>query len=248
MEDLNFKLLNLDFIREEKIYKSVLCSIDLNEINYYIKYDNYLSETELENICHNMISNRYKEFVIGRIASKIALQQILPKFHYLQWHLSAGVFSQPVVNGPGALGVSITHTHDAVMAIAFQLEHPLGIDLENTSIKTDASVIFEYCTAEEKKEAINTFNNEQFAALKLWTCKESLSKILCIGMMAPFKFLELNNISINSMKSTSRFEHFQQYQSETWLGEKNVFSISFPANSKLVTNDTNWEEWRLCFL
>lgn len=246
-DELPLKWLKLKFTRAEKKYGAVLCGMQLNEAIDAVDHNLYLHNAELDYAQGELSTKRRREFIAGRIVSKLALQQLLPKYGYLQWQISRGVFTQPIVEGPGALGICITHTAEIVVAIAYPLAHQIGIDIESIPPEIATSIIFEHCSKSEIEQAILSMESESRAALKLWTCKESLSKILGTGLMTPFHFYELNDFKYSSPVHNSKFVHFPQYQSNSWFGKQHCLSISFPANSAFQCSDEAWEDWRSFF-
>jgi 4'-phosphopantetheinyl transferase EntD len=243
-----FNSMKIKFVRNESEFPCVLCSIDLLSFSIAAQELALLNDPEITFLNDEMVPARRNEFIAGRLVAKNALHELSPQHLPKDWTLHRGVFSQPVVEGPEAFNICLSHTKNTVVAIAYPQAHPVGVDLEMIEQGPNSDLIFEHCTDLEKKLAIDVFGNRDLAALKLWTSKESLSKILHTGLMTNFTLFELSAIKGAEKEWNSTFLHFPQYRSQSWQGKSQFLTLSYPANSVLSKEPSEWRNWSSQFL
>ena len=181
---------------------------------------------------------RKKDFLLGRYAAKQALLQLVPGASHAAIHIKPGVFQQPVVNGQGYehLSVCITHSGTYAAAIVFPTGHPLGIDLE----WHDDAHVETLSTQVSQKElppahlSLSAAQPEVERYTRVWTVKESLSKILKCGLTTPFSIFELKADPIKEPGVWSGgFENFDQYRFVSLASEKISFALVHPGRTKV---------------
>jgi phosphopantetheinyl transferase len=178
---------------------------------------------------------RKKDYLLGRYAAKRALLSLSPTPSAPEIHIRPGVFQQPVVIGPGCeeLSACITHSGAFAAAIAFPTGHPLGIDIEwhdnavletlKQHVETHELPPTELCTSEAERY------------IRVWTVKESLSKILQCGLTTPFSVLKLRADPIPNRRAWSgEFENFSQYRFISLSSPKLSFALVHPRRTKVV--------------
>ena len=178
---------------------------------------------------------RKKDFLLGRYAAKRALHDLTHTGSAPAIHIRSGVFQQPVVSGPGCeqLSVCITHSGSVAAAIAFPTGHPLGIDIEwhdNTLLETLSNHIrahelppAELCASEAERYT------------RVWTVKESLSKILQCGLTTPFWVFNLCGDPVSTPGVwQGGFENFGQYRFISLCSQKLSFALVHPGRTTVV--------------
>ena len=77
-------------------------------------------------------ARRQVSYLLGRYAAKIALSTVLVEPDLKAIEIERGVFEQPIVHcgRNGGWDVTISHTEDLAVALAYPAGHPMGIDLE----------------------------------------------------------------------------------------------------------------------
>lgn len=151
------------------------------------------SEKELD-LCR-LVGRRRLEFLLGRVAAKRALVALNEGGRANDWNIRYGVFRQPVVDGPGpARAVSISHSGERAVAVAFDQGLLCGVDLE--TLRDGSQAAIESQMSEADLELLAQLDLPYGHALTLgWSVKESVSKALRIGLLAPFKSFGLSHIS-----------------------------------------------------
>ena len=109
---------------------AVICCVPVGEWSTWL---DSLHPCELEQLGRARSDKRRAEFVSGRHAAKRAICSLACSTSWLPSLLiESGVFGQPVVRAEVAaqVGVSIAHSGDFAIALAFDSGHPMGVDLE----------------------------------------------------------------------------------------------------------------------
>ena len=187
---------------------------------------------------------RKKDFLLGRYAAKRALHDlshtdsapaILQTGSAPAIHIRSGVFQQPVVSGPGCeqLSVCITHSGSIAAAIAFPTGHPLGIDIEwhdNALIET----LSNHISAHELPPA-QWCASEAERYTRVWTIKESLSKILQCGLTTPFRIFNLQADPVSTPGVwQGGFENFAQYRFISLGSQRLSFALVHPGRTTVI--------------
>ena len=177
---------------------------------------------------------RKKDFLLGRFAAKRALLCLLPGVSPAAIQIKSGVFQQPIVSGQGYEGfaICITHSADYAAAVAFPGGHPLGIDIEwhdpghLEALKDQISP--------HELPPINHSSAEVERYSRVWTIKESLSKILRCGLMTPFSVFELNADPdpVNDVW-VGGFQNFHQYRFLSLSNKNMSFALVHPGRTKV---------------
>ena len=178
---------------------------------------------------------RKKDYLLGRYAAKRALLSLSSTPSAPEIHIRPGVFQQPVVIGPGCgeLSACTTHSGTFAAAIAFPTGHPMGIDIEwhdnavletlKQHVETHELPPTELCASEAERY------------IRVWTVKESLSKILQCGLTTPFSVLKLRADPIAEGNAWSgEFENFSQYRFISLSSPTLSFALVHPRRTKVV--------------
>jgi 4'-phosphopantetheinyl transferase len=126
------------------------------------------------------------------IAAHALLRLMLSGFAAMapaRWRFAAGPQGKPTVHPDiphGRLQFNLSHTRDAV-ACALALDHPIGVDIENTERPTFSLDLAEsYFAADEVARLRAAAPAEQRAMFfRLWTLKEAAIKALGLGLGVP---------------------------------------------------------------
>lgn len=222
----------LDLVRENRTYVGALCMAlaDPGELNGL--ESTLLSEEELLRFRDFPVEKRRHTFLNGRRAAKLALGELLEGVDPREIRISAGVFTQPVVEHPGRtrLCVSLSHTHAAAAAVAFPEAHPIGIDVEEVHSGRAATMATQFTEAERGLLPDLPLDLEVAHTL-LWTLKEGLSKVLRCGMMAPFPVLEVDHLEVTPPFSACTFGSFHQYKGLALIFPGRALSVVLPKHT-----------------
>ncbi|MFN8371030.1 MAG: 4'-phosphopantetheinyl transferase superfamily protein, partial [Bacteriovoracaceae bacterium] len=186
-------LFNLDLVREKKNIESYIGVANFQKVE-----NHFNNKASLKSIFHSNEINQFnsfpsearkKSFFLGRYAAKIGLRKFLSNYELNQFEIKTGVFNRPIpfYHFPTTIfpEVTITHSHDLALAIAYDHEHVIGIDLEHIP-QIKAEYILKVINPSEKV----IINQVEHIAV-LWTIKEALSKALRCGLTVPFELFEI---------------------------------------------------------
>ena len=192
-------------------------------------HKNFLSEQEKQTYQKFAFPKKQHSYLLGRLSAKLAVRKSLQHTDLQNIIIDSGVFEFPVINQVG-LQVSISHSENKSVSIAFPEKHPMGIDLELIHPEK-AEVVQAYLTNPETNLMVDSLEATE-KKLLLWTAKEALSKVLRTGLMIDFKFLEVEKISQSYSKSWElAFAHFKQYKAISFYFENYLLSIVLPKNT-----------------
>ena len=135
---------------------------------------------------------RRAEFFAGRVAAHEAVRAIgvAEPFEVLA-QVGGEDVGRPVLQPPGGVAVSISHSSGQAVAIAARGE-PLGVDLESASLSPDASFAREAFAEGELARWDIVPPALQPARLALaWAAKEAVLKVWGVGLRAPLGLIGL---------------------------------------------------------
>lgn len=225
-------LLNLR--RESLSYTGCLSLVAGTLEDLFLLRSSYLSPGESARFDSSSVERRRFSFLSGRIAAKSALKGINPALDLTAVDIVEGVFSQPVVHAPDMPGHQVTISHTAGLggAIAFPEEHPMGLDIESVRPEGDPTIRSQMTEKEKGFHASLPFAPSTGYAL-VWSMKESLSKVLKCGLMAPFNILELGTMDATQTVILGSFTNFSQYKVLSVVIGDTVVSITLPKRTEL---------------
>jgi 4'-phosphopantetheinyl transferase len=198
-----------------------------------------LGETETAYFSSLPSARRQASYLLGRCAAKIALSALLSEPNLRAIEIERGVFEQPIVrcDGNGGWDVTISHTEDLAVALAYPAGHPMGIDLERIDPRQHETILSQLSEREIGWLSLRSAEKLQFASA-LWAAKESLSKVLRTGLMANIRVYDLAEFNlVDSRVWEGLFQNFAQYKARVWSGSKHVLSITLPKRSTLVLGE-----------
>ncbi len=163
-------------------------------------------------------NRRKHSYLLGRVASKQALSQVVTTQKPESVFVDSGIFQFPVVKYIHNLNIQVTisHCEDIGLALAFPEAHPLGIDIEKIE-ESKVEAIKSQMTSKEKTMISAMEIPLNSAYTMLWTIKESLSKILKTGLMTDFKFFEVDSLLPDGNNYIATFAHHGQYKAVSRL-------------------------------
>ena len=205
---------------------------------------NYADFDFLEKILHKKEYNRYssfpsksrkKTFITGRYSAKKAISQLCKISDLSEIFIYNGIFDHPIIQHPKTpnIHVSIAHTDNASIAVAFPEDYPMGIDIEYVCPLKSKSITTQLSLAE-----INLRNcldiSEDKLAIILWTAKESIAKTLKTGLMvSPFTF-EIDKIINNKDKYyETYFKNFFQYKCISYVIDNYILTFCLSEKSEI---------------
>ena len=163
-----------------------------------------LSATEQEQVAGMQFAPKRQSFLLGRLAVKTALGAALEEPALPSIEIESGVFGQPLVRHPRALGLEVTlsHSHGLAVALAFPSAWPIGIDLETVALEAAATLLSEmnlswaekhwYAAAADGSPAAAL--NPASACGVLWGAREALGKAMKTAVNSPLGVLSACDI------------------------------------------------------
>jgi len=225
--------------------RSITCRFECVNIANYVDVAPYrsqlLSPAELDYFEKLPVLRRRMSYLMGRMAAKGALVQLIGDCDYRSISIEPGSFGQPVVRygGQEPFEVSIAHDSGQAVAVAFEAGYPVGIDVE-TFNPTLYQTLIDAVPDSEKSWCDGTFDYySQYSQypqrlLALWTLKEALLKVLRCGMTVPMELLSIADLQcIFPNHYRASFRHFAQYQARLWIADQTVLSVVFPRQTEI---------------
>jgi 4'-phosphopantetheinyl transferase len=134
-------------------------------------------------------------YVIGRATLRVVLAaalQVMPG----EVPIARGRRGRPFVRDEPGLDFNVTHTAD-VMLVAIARDVTVGVDVERADRRINAEGIARRCLSQHERSALAGMSSDEarIAVLRLWTCKEAMSKATGDGLAAPFRALDVGTQS-----------------------------------------------------
>lgn len=194
----------------------------------------FLHPRELDYFNSLEFLKRKSDFLLGRFVAKQALVGLEPSLAGCDIEIRPGVFQQPVVMRSAAtpLAVCLTHSGMTSSAVAFPAGHPLGIDVE--VIDPDYIGALKSQITADELPPVDTMRSEAERYMRVWTVKESLSKILRCGLTSPFSTFCLSDGAMSdSAVFMGGFQNFHQYRFFSIASSHLAFAMVHPARTRL---------------
>jgi phosphopantetheinyl transferase len=215
------------FVRNELLNSSILQDLfHPSELNY------------LEKLTYE---RRKRSYILGRLSAKLALQKLSDTHLNRTVQIQSGVFGFPIVSCSAIQNtkVSITHSGMLGVSIAYQENHPMGVDLEKIRPDNDR-VILSQITDNERSLLQKSQLNDLYGFTSLWCAKEALSKVLKTGMTLNFSFLEIDSVELNDKTIVYEFKNFGQYKALCYTNDMYAMAVVLPRKTT-VNLTTFWE-------
>jgi len=177
-------------------------------------------------------AKRKLSYLLGRLTAKHAVAALYTITDLPAIQINSGVFEFPIVSHPQIhqVQVSITHSANLGLAIAFPEAHPMAVDFEQIRPENIETLETAITPAEKKLLQAAGINNVN-GYTTLWTAKEALSKILKTGLTAGFEILETAAIQRTGSLTEITFKHFSQYKALSFSTEKDICTLVLPRNT-----------------
>jgi len=192
----------------------------------------YLSLEELETWAALKAESRQLSFAMGRFCAKQAIAKLRPETIPEDIHIASGAFGQPLIQTLGLqdLAVSISHTINAAIAVAFLQELPIGIDIEHLDL--DRIRVIEQVLDEDEKTLHQdlAIDRPQFLAL-CWTAKEALGKTIKIGFFGKSDRYRIREFQKWGEHHRIYFHHFYEFVGISIKVNQDRFTIVAPSSA-----------------
>lgn len=161
-------------------------------------------------------------YVVGRSALRRTLAQRLG-IAPASVPILRGARGRPMLEGGGTLDFNVSHTHG--IALIAHLQRPgfrVGVDIERVDRSLSHDALATKFLTQRERAAIAPLDEDarRRAFLRLWTCKEAMSKATGDGLIAPFRA-----IGIDIARALRVVEGEGIYAPERWT----LHAVSVPA-------------------
>lgn len=218
--------------RENRILPAA-CSMITANMNALTAYLPQLHIVEREYYDGLKSERRKQSYLLGRVAAKNALAAIAPENKPDSVFIGFGVFHFPVVKGLKTpnLQVSISHTGNIGVALAFEEEHPLGIDMEKVD-DDHIDAIRDHISEQERALISACGIALSIGCTIVWSMKEAVSKVLRTGMTADFIVLEIDSLQRNGMFYEGTFKYLKQYKAVVIYVNEHACAVALPKKTQ----------------
>jgi 4'-phosphopantetheinyl transferase len=228
-------VISITLTREERVYAATLAWATGDDYPALRdRCETFLHPRELDYFLTLPTERRRRSYLLGRHAAKQALTARAGMDDSTGIEIVAGVFQQPIVRPglPEPIGITITHSGRLACAVAFPEQHPMAIDVEDEDPDRTATMASQILP-EEFDRARAAWQPGAPHAMRIWTAKEALSKVLRCGLTVPFPLLAVTNLVQAQGSVGGEFEHFRQYRFETWQIGPTVMTLVVPRLSRM---------------
>jgi 4'-phosphopantetheinyl transferase len=235
-EKLKYTDLYIKISREDKgefyLGISILEVTDPEDlINNTDNFINVLHGKEITKLHSLAVLKRKFSYLLGRLVAKRALSILDSDIKLKDLFIDNGIFKQPLIEHQENFEVSISHSGNLGLGLAFPKFHPAAVDVEEIVPNRNAAI--ESCLTEAELKLINNFIDPNIAHFSLWTTKEALSKAIKCGLTVNFKVLEISKINRNDTVYVMEFTNFAQYKAISFTYKKHIISFVIPIKSQL---------------
>ena len=130
-------------------------------------------------------------YIVGRATLRILLGSQLGR-PPAEVELRRGARGRPYVVDGGTLDFNVSHTN-AMAIFGLTRDRRIGVDIEHAERKLNVDGIARKFMAPDEQSAIKRLapDERRRALLRLWTCKEAMSKATGDAMSAPFRRISI---------------------------------------------------------
>ncbi|MDG4810848.1 4'-phosphopantetheinyl transferase superfamily protein [Micromonospora sp. WMMD1120] len=181
---------------------------------------------------------RRADYLAGRRAVKAAVTHLRDAADPTAIWVEPGALHQPVLGGPGTggLAVSLAHSHHLGAAVAFDVAHPVGVDLERVD-PARAGILQSTLTAGERTITAGLGLAALTAATAVWTAKEALAKFLRVGLSVDLSLLEVATWRTEGEWWRLDYRHVVSLKALLLVVDDWVLALCLPARSTVSTPD-----------
>ena len=219
-----------------------LCSFEKSR-NITLKGQNdfsFLHKSEREYLISGVSDSRRESYVLGRYAAKKAIVKQLENIHSKDILIKNGIFRQPISENKDLnLDITISHCANYGIALAFDRELIIGVDIEKCDERRVES-LEKIISLKEIKMFEHLETDMSGKLIIMWAVKESLSKCLKTGINVDLNVFEINKIETTDFQVRGDFSHFPQYKFLAFKHGEDVVAITFPKYLDFQFNVTDF--------
>ena len=126
-------------------------------------------------------------FIIGRGTLRRLIGKTLDVDPF-QVKIERGVRGRPFVSDGNGLDFNVSHTDDVAL-FALTRDRRIGVDIEREDRQLNVEGVARRFMSGQEREALRLLDEQsrRIALLRLWTCKEAMSKATGDALSAPFR-------------------------------------------------------------
>ncbi len=212
--------------RKEEVVLSIASEKDFPRVER--ETANLLRDQELVYYRSLRSAQRQQDYLLGRYVAKSAVARWLDQTDFAALEIRPGAFNQPVPVGPaaGSSAVTLAHSGGLALALAHDVGHPIGIDLE--TIREDRLETLKSQVTPKELPPRGTAGDQGSARdyTLVWAIKEALSKALRCGLTCPFEVLAPSSVTPQGDGCfRGEFKNFAQYQFLAWSQPDHAFAV-----------------------
>lgn len=202
----------------------------------------WLSGDEIALLPAPRYERRRHELVAGRLAAKRALAHLLPGVDSQGLSILPGAMGQPVVFGAGVanVGVSLSHSAEAAVAVAFPEACPVGVDIETFVV--DCEPVLSRHAGEGERGLMRdaAIGSALQGLTALWCAKEAMAKLLRCGLAAHGPTLGVAGVRREGARLRLDFSGFAGYRAYVAFGARRCFAIALPPKVEWRSAGMDW--------
>ena len=178
---------------------------------------------------------RKKSYLQGRFCAKLAIINLFPGLKANEICILNGVFGFPYIREPNYVNVeiSISHSGEDAVAVAFAQSDPMAVDLEQI-LATRNLAIQSQLTPKEINLIVEQFQQLEKGFTIIWTAKEAIAKVLKCGINVDFKVFEVDSILQDNEKYIITFIKFPQYKAIAWQVRTAICALVIPKITNII--------------
>lgn len=225
--------LTCTFNHQDNRERLTLCATNRDHLEFLDKnFHRFLHATECATLEGLTVNNRRHDYLLSRYAAKSAAATWGGLRDMRTFAITPGAFSQPVLTGfsPPCPGVTLAHSGGVAVAIAHDIGHPMGIDVERL-VPDKLETTRTQTTPAEFALVQKSGVREAEGLMLLWTAREAISKALRCGLTCPLQILAVRSFELcDGGWYRGDYANFGQYQFVAWFN--GPFAVALAASSR----------------
>ena len=218
--------------RSDRQSEAVISCVPVGDWSSFVES---LHPHEWEQLGRARSDKRRSDFVAGHHAAKLAIcAQLATWLRPSSILIEPGVFGQPIVRCPESarVGVSIAHSGGCAVAVAFDVGHPMGIDIELIDRKREAALRSQVVDSEVSLCLAHRVPTLEMSTY-LWCAKEAVGKAMLTGLTVPSSLLEVSAVVADHDGYRIRFRNLIQYGARAVRIGNYAVALGHPRDTEL---------------
>lgn len=224
---LKSKLMKIDSVYKQENHQIGIClSMCENIVGAKYNNTNFLNCNEIKYLQSDISDFRRSSYICGRYAAKMSVNLVRRDLSFEEIYIENGIFNQPILKNE-ELDVTISHTKNYGIALAFSRKFICGVDIQEIDNK-NSDFLVKILDINEITMLADIEKDLHKRLLILWVVKEALSKCLKTGINIDLDILSVQYIKEKDSYFEGEFCNFSQYRFIVFRYENFYISIVFP--------------------